>query len=567
MENRISFKTTDLAKKIECAKNETIHLYKTNGYDAEADALIDELNNIAEDEKIRVVFIGQYTAGKSTIISALTSDNSIIIDSNISTDKTSDYEYGDVILTDTPGLYTENPEHDERTIDMIKKSDLLIYCITSDLFNQYTLSDFVRWAFTVGYAGKMFLIINKMSKEYGSYDELKENYSKTINQSLQPHTLSEFPCSFVDAKDYRDGVKEEDSALIEFSHFQSFIAGLNSFIKQKGYLGKMDTPIMIIKASIDNITQSVIDDESHRAYEALVSRIEKKIDQKRNQFSIDARAIIRRGLKPILEKGNDLSRKVGVEDIEESDDEINDFLAEVCTKTNTEIEHLCEKNVEELMNEIEEVLSSDLTSYFFNSVSANYNEKKHLFENKENKISREKFDTIKGVVESITGKTIGMATKGGAASGKFLIKATEASGSQLHNAVLAVGKTFGVKFKPWQAVNIAKNIGNIAKFLGPVVSVVGLLFDIKETYDEEKKANDIQSAQIEVRKQFADIYSDLENQYSDALKGMYDVYDEISGQLQSNKKRVQTLISNNNTMLTKLSDIRDELVEIQKEIF
>ena len=565
--DQIGFKTTELADRIESAKNALIHLYKTNGHDDAAAALNDELLKIAEDKKIRVVFIGQYTAGKSTIISALTGNKGIKIDSDIATCVSSDYGWKDVILTDTPGLYTENPEHDSRTIDMIKKSDLLIYCITSDLFNQYTLADFENWAFNVGYAGKMFLVVNKMSKEAGSYDELKDNYAITLNRSLMPHSVSEFPCSFVDAKDYKDGVNDGDQALVEYSHFPEFIEGLNTFVKQKGYLGKLDTPIMIMKDSIDSLSQSVMDDDSQIAYSRLVSRIEKRIDQKRSQFDMDARAIIRRGLKPIVEKGNDLSRKLGIEDIGEDENSINEFVTETCTSLNNQLAKLCEQNVAELNNEIEEVLRSDTASYFFNSISETYSEKKHLFESRESKISRAKFDSIKNIVESITGKTIGMATKGGEASSKFFIKATEASGSQLHKMVLAIGKALGVKFRPWQAVNIAKNIGNVAKCLGPVVSALGLLFDVKETVDEEVRAKKIQAAQIEFRQQFIDMASDLEKQYSDELSGMYNEYDNIISQLQENENSIQQLISADNAMLNEMADIRRELVDIQSEIF
>ena len=88
--DQISFKTTELADRIEDAKNALIRLYKTNGHDDVAAALNDELSKIEEEKKIRVVFIGQYTAGKSTIISALTGNRSIKIDSDIATSVSSD---------------------------------------------------------------------------------------------------------------------------------------------------------------------------------------------------------------------------------------------------------------------------------------------------------------------------------------------------------------------------------------------------------------------------------------------------------------------------------------------
>ena len=567
MSDSVKFITTELACRIESSKSEILKLYTKGGYSEDALRLNEQLEEIAKEDKIRVVFIGQYTAGKSTIISALTANKDIKIDSDIATSFTADYNWNGVTLTDTPGLYTENTEHDVRAIEMIKKSDLLVYCITSDLFNQYTKQDFEKWAFDVGYAGKMFLIVNKMSKEAGKYNELVDNYSVSLNRSLVPHSVNEFSYSFVDSKDYKDGVDENNRELVEFSHFEDFIIRLNAFIQQKGLLGKLDTPVMVLKASIDDISQKVIGDDANRAYSSLLSRIEKKIDQQRNQVAIDAHNIIRRGLKPITDKAHELSRMIGVEDIDYTEDDINGLITTSCENINSQLAVLCERSMDQLNSELEDVMNSGTANYFFNSINSSYDGKKHLFESQGTKLSRTQFESIRNAVESITGKTISMATKEGAASAKFLIKSTEASGSQIHKVVLAVGGKIGCKFKPWQAVNIAKNIGNVAKVLGPVTSVLGLLFDVKETVDDQKKVQKVQQAQLEYRQSFIDIASDLESQYSNELNGIFDAYGEISTQLKTSRDNVQGMIKSNDEMTIRLLEIRNDLTDIQAEIF
>ncbi|KGP76489.1 hypothetical protein JT05_04410 [Desulfosporosinus sp. Tol-M] len=446
MSDSVKFKTTELACRIEADKSEILKLYTKGGYAEDAQRLNEQLEAIAKEDKIRVVFIGQYTAGKSTIISALTANKDIKIDSDIATSFTADYNWNGVTLTDTPGLYTENPEHDARTIEMIKKSDLLVYCITSDLFNQYTKQDFEKWAFDVGYAGKLFLIVNKMSKEAGEYNKLVDNYSVSLNRALVPHSVTEFSYSFVDAKDYKDGVDENNRELVEYSHFEDFIKRLNAFIQQKGLLGKLDTPVMVLKASIDEISQKVIEDDANRAYSSLLSRIERKIDQQRNQVAIDSHNIIRRGLKPITDKGYELSRMIGLEDIDYTEDDINELTTTSCENINSQLAALCERSIDQLNFEVEDVMNSGTASYFFNSINSSYNGKKHFFESQDTKLSRAQFESVRNVMEYITGKTISMATKEGATSAKFLIKSTEASGSQIQKVVLAVGGKLGYKF-------------------------------------------------------------------------------------------------------------------------
>lgn len=567
MVNNINFKITELAEKIKQNEKEIIEIYKNSGYFEAAKELVENLNNVANTEQIRVVFIGQYTAGKSTIISALTSNRSIEIDSDIATSITADYKWNGVTLTDTPGLYTENKEHDDITIDMIKKSNLLIYCITSDLFNQYTLHDFEKWAFEAGYAGKMFLVINKMSKEAGEYIDLVENYTESLNKSLVPHSMKEFPCSFFDAKDYKDGIDDSDRELIEYSHFEDFIIQLNAFIKQKGLLGKLDTPIMIMKSSINDMLQKVTNDDTSKAYNALLSRIEKKVDQQRNQVFIDARNIIRRGLKPISDKGYEISRKIGIEDVDFSEEDINELISKSCEDINAKLSVLCEQSIENLNKEIEGVLNSSTAEYFFNSVNSNYDGKKHIFERKETKFNRAQFESITGIIEGITGKTIGLSTQGGVASASFFIKASEASGSQMHKVVLEVGSKLGHKFRPWEAVKIAKNIGNVAKFAGPAISVLGLIFDLKETVDEQTKSKKIQAEQIKYRQEYIDIVDELENQYSKELDGIFNLYSNIASQITNSRLKIQKLIKTNDEMTDKLIKIKEELSNIQNDIF
>lgn len=567
MSDNISFKTTEIANRIETDKSEILKLYTKGGYSEDAHKLKEQLDAVAGEEQIRVVFIGQYTAGKSTIISALTNNKDIKIDSDIATSNTAKYSWNGVTLIDTPGLYTENPEHDTKTIEMIKKSDLLVYCITSDLFNQYTKQDFENWAFNVGYAGKIFLIINKMSKEAGEYNVLVENYAVSLNRALVPHSVTEFTYSFVDAKDYKDGMDESDRELVEYSHFEDFIKSLNTFIQQKGLLGKLDTPIMILKASIDDITQKITKEDSNRAYNSLLSRIEKKVDHQRNQIAIDAHNIIMRGLKPITDKGYELSRMIGVEDINYTEDDINELITASCEAINMKLATLCESSIEQLNAEIEDVFNGGTASYFFNSISSSYQGKKHLFESQDTKLSRAQFESVKTVIENITGGTIDLATKGGNTTANFFIKSTEASGSPIHKGILAVGGKLGYKFKPWQAANIAKNIGNVAKVLGPVVSVFGLLFDVKETVDDQKKVQQVQQAQLKYRQMFLNIVADLESQYSNELNGIFVAYGEITSQLKTSRENIQNLLKSNDEMTKRLLEIRNDLTDVQAEIF
>ena len=62
-----------------------------------------------------LVFTGQYSSGKSTLIRALTNEAaSVVIGSGVTTDAVEKFDWdGDVRLVDTPGVHAGRPHHDE----------------------------------------------------------------------------------------------------------------------------------------------------------------------------------------------------------------------------------------------------------------------------------------------------------------------------------------------------------------------------------------------------------------------------------------------------------------------
>ena len=86
---------------------------------ADADTLRQNLRAGVKEYKqqgtLSIAFIGQYSAGKSTIISALTGRRDIHIDADTATDKITAYAWNGVKLIDTPGLFTDRGDHDEIT--------------------------------------------------------------------------------------------------------------------------------------------------------------------------------------------------------------------------------------------------------------------------------------------------------------------------------------------------------------------------------------------------------------------------------------------------------------------
>ena len=147
------------------------------------------LQEYKQEGLISVAFIGQYSAGKSTIISALTGKRDIRIDADIATDKTASYNWNDIKIIDTPGLFTDREDHDAITYEAIDKADLLVFSLTYMLFDSVTVENFKKLAYEKGYAWKMMLVVNKMSDEAGEEAEKIANYCHSLAEALKPYSL------------------------------------------------------------------------------------------------------------------------------------------------------------------------------------------------------------------------------------------------------------------------------------------------------------------------------------------------------------------------------------------
>ena len=88
-----------------------------------------------------------------------------------------------------------------------------------------------------------------------------------------------------------------------------------------------------------------------------------------------------------------------------------------------------------------------------------------------------------------------------------------ASGSNLHKAVLEVGHFFGAKFKPYQAINLAEKIGSAAKFIGPVMAVIGVFVQINDDIQQEKRAADLIAARRDIRKNYREIFLEFKHEF------------------------------------------------------
>ena len=463
------------------------------------------LNGIDQNDPIRIAFVGQYSSGKSSIISAMTGNREIKIGSDVVTDGIHDYSWGNFLLTDTPGLQN-NDTHDEIANEAIRKSDVLVYCITSELFSRNTLSDFKALAFDKGYKGKMLLVINKLNSEYApDVNALMATYEGQLNKDLAPHSLEEFPYSFIDAKDYLDGLDYDDDELINDSRFKGLIDNLNTMLTEKGLICKLTTPILAVKEIVEgSITDTTETAEDKTMLNAL-SRLRRVVDRQRLKASREWDSIVLGETYTFAHEGYELVNNLGAGEFD-FDIKLEELANNTVDRISRKIDAETAEFEKTLYEALDEVLESKVGQFLLKDINTEIG----------NIGSYDKKDGENG-------------------AGAFLQRfgqvgvqaAAKVKPEQMYNVVKFVGKKIlKIKFKPWGITKAAAKLAKAAKFAGPAAEIVGVVVDIAETVKENKEAKELYELKKKARAnvmdcagEIRDAFSSQKSEYLDSIYG------------------------------------------------
>ncbi|MEG5036889.1 GTPase [Microcoleus sp. AT3-D2] len=524
----------------------------------------DELKEYQEQGILGVAFVGQYSAGKSTIISAMTGRRDIRIDADIATDKTTNYDWNGIKLIDTPGLFTDRQDHDEITYDAINKSDLLVFCLTYMLFDSLTAENFKKLAYEKGYRWKMMLVINKMSDEAGEEEQKISNYRQSLADALKPYSLDEFPICFIDAKDYCEGIDDKDDFLTEISRFPTFIDALNQFVERRGSLARFDTPVRIALSCVDEAQLSFTRNSgADSTFFEVLTRLSRTVRKERDRLGTKVKNIALEMASGVASEGNTLAAAVGSEQkFENLNKQAELNVQKHYEKAETKLQDAVNVAVEDIRQEVEKVLEGDLVKSFVACLDKNQNiSAQNLGAAMDMERLKSQVNLLKKIGETAGVKLTTLASRSFAktAAEQGFLRSIDVAGSGLHQGVVAVGKFVGFKFKPWQAVGMAKNIGNAAKFLGPALALVSVGLDILQMQQEHERERQMAEVRRDITSQFQSIAKDLENQIEIQLfEFEQQVYGEIEKQIAAARQKEEEVIYASNTWVKQLAEIRKD---------
>lgn len=558
-----------IKEKVECLYQRSNEMWSASGFTAletEFDTNLAPLN---------LVFAGQYSAGKSSLIKMLTGIEDIKIGAGVTTDVVTQYQHKSLNIWDTPGILAgECEQHDAKALEAIAKADLLVYVITNELFDDIVGAAFRDLCFKQGRAKEMMIVINKFESDSAD----KETKIASIAQVLEPKIPEDFPIVFTDAQSFFDALDEEDEQerqeLLALSNSEGFTKAINDFVAQRGLYARLTTPLQQLQITLESkIDELTISDPLQKGLVSLLMQNKRVFQANKRDLIKKVGADLDKLNGQIIEQGNQLADALGGE--QEEFEKVQDSSTYEC-------ERLINSALEDLQVTVSECLSdleAELVELANTPASLKINEALDAAKNFNPEAERGKVGSFsKDDPLKLNSALSQSMTKSAEKGFSFLAKSAvgdasktglkSVSGSTLHSAIKEVGGFFGYKFKAWEAVKIADKIGKGAKFLGPAMAIFGVGMQMYDDYQQSEHAKKILKTKRDIRKSFKEYSDDVRKSIDAQLEKVLDAgFDlptkNIDEALQEIRSQVEGKSDSANALRVQLEDVIMLREEIQ----
>ncbi len=511
-----------------------------------------------DDGAIKLVFVGQYSAGKSSIIKMI-SGIETEIGAGITTQESHVYKWNDLEIIDTPGIQTGlRADHDKITYDQISKAALLVFVVTNEGFDGHMGAHFRKLAIDQKRGSNMVLVINKMDRApEGNSANQQQIIRDDICKVLAPMTPEEVYTSFISTQSYEEYLTEEDeeikAELLAESGREQLIANLNAFVQSRQVTAKIERPLYTLQEAVRNVSVAEEINMLNDA-ESLLQRKQRILQNGQGDAEEEINGLTMECQQDIIELGREAA---GYLEPGVSEEEFKAKLNEAGQRAEQATQD-CIQSIERVFGRLADTIQSEMD--------------KELASTSVQKIFRR--NNMPVPAEGAPDLPRESAGFDGAAGAELGAKLTSAwnianmglksfAGTAMHEGILTAGKFFGIKFKPWEAVGLAKN----AAVFGAVLSVAGVLLAIwsklKSDAERQQKEQELQEAKEKIKAQYKEnansIYGDIMRNVREKLaesvgKELDNVADNLQKIAEERQKKEECKAS-----LEKLSEKIDKL--------
>lgn len=296
--NKIIEKLTDLNTKLTKIENE----YGLKSFDDIKDKISKSITSINK-EKFSLAFFGAFSDGKSTILSSLIKNLDIRISPEPTTSTINTYEYKDWFIIDTPGLFSENMEHDELTKKYISEANIVIYTVDPVNPLKETHHPTVKWILEdIDKMKSTIFVVNKMDE----VADLEEDDDFDKNAKIKKQSVIDTLKTIISIKDnpiitcvaadpYTQGL---DNWLKNYDQYRKLSRIESLEIEIKKFVEESKNKLIIkggesvLKDSIKNVLDQLI--ENNKELDIQISNISNQIKEISADLSAFNKLLIRK---------------------------------------------------------------------------------------------------------------------------------------------------------------------------------------------------------------------------------------------------------------------------------
>ena len=442
-----------------------------------------------EDKKLKVVLIGGFSEGKTSIAAAWLEEydkNKMKIAMTESTDDIREYNIGNINLVDTPGLFgfkeTANKEkYKDITKKYISEANIVLYVMNSDNPIKESHKEEIQWLFRdLNLLPRTVFILSRFDNVADIEDEndyngmlkiKRDNVLKRLENFEVIHTEErhKLPIVAVAANPFDEGIEYWLGNLDEFkkiSHIDSLQHATSDIVEKNGGIDSilLETQKSIIKEILElkiPLAKSKVNklDEEYKNLNNVIDKMKGELNNLAAKI-FDGKKYLKNF---IIKLFTDLILQLEGTTIETFNDFFERNLGDKGIILNNRILDEFDKKVFDIGNDI-------------CRLEKNFNNEIDNFEDFTQDNSLEKFKIGSNIMKNAN---LGLTNTTVIAVRDFL--------------------NLSIKFKPWEAVKIANYINKGIPIIG---SILGIGFELWDSYNKEQQKEKFLSAKNEIKETF-----------------------------------------------------------------
>ena len=442
-----------------------------------------------EDKKLKVVLIGGFSEGKTSIAAAWLEEydkKKMKIAMTESTDDIREYNVENINLVDTPGLFgfkeTANKEkYKDITKKYISEANIVLYVMNSDNPIKESHKEEIQWLFRdLNLLPRTVFILSRFDNvadieddnDYNGMLKIKrENVLKRLEdfEVIHAEDSKKLPVVAIAANPFDEGIEYWLANLDEFkkiSHIDSLQHATSDIVEKNG---GVDSVLL-------ETQKSIIKEILELKIPLATAKVEKLDKEYKNLDNV---------IKEMKEDLSNLKTK-----IELAKNYLKSFILELFTDLILQLEGT---TIETFINFFERNIGSE-GIVLNNKIENGFNKKVLEIENDICRLEKNFDNEIDNFEEFTQDNSLE----------KFKIGSEMLKNANLGltNASIIAIRDFlnlSIKFKPWQAVKIANVINKGIPIIG---AILGIGFELWDSYSKKKKEEEFLKAKKQMKEDF-----------------------------------------------------------------